>query len=90
MPRTLGKTETVTEHPENANYAAETKLSSDHPQGLVSKPPYYITPLGGAYVGDSLEMLRSIPDGSINLVSPRHHTLCTSRKNTAMSPKTAT
>lgn len=30
--------------------------------------PYYATPLGAAYLGDSLELMRAMPDASINLV----------------------
>ncbi|MDP9368564.1 MAG: site-specific DNA-methyltransferase [Chloroflexota bacterium] len=30
--------------------------------------PYYRTALGQAYLGDSLELMRTLPDGSINLV----------------------
>lgn len=35
------------------------------PAGL---DPYYSTDFGAAYLGDSLELLRSVPDNSINLV----------------------
>ena len=30
--------------------------------------PFYSTDFGAAYLGDSLEMLKQIPDGSINAV----------------------
>jgi len=35
---------------------------------LLSAQPYYTTDFGAAYLGDSLEILRQIPDGSINAV----------------------
>jgi len=39
------------------------------PETLVSgRTPIYRTPLGAAFVGDSRELLRTIPDSSINLV----------------------
>jgi len=35
----------------------------------VTRPPaFYTTPLGTAYHGDSLDLLRDLPDGSVNLV----------------------
>ncbi len=35
---------------------------------LVRKRPFYSTELGNAYLGDSLELLRALPDASVNLV----------------------
>lgn len=35
---------------------------------LLSTAPLYSTPLGAAFVGDSLELLRQLPGGSVNLV----------------------
>ena len=35
---------------------------------LLSANPAYSTPLGAAYVGDSLQLLADLPDGSVNLV----------------------
>src|SRR5450755_687708 len=58
----------IREHPENAEYAADTKLPSDHPRSLLINAPYYITKLGATYLGESLAMLRSLPDASTNLV----------------------
>lgn len=34
----------------------------------INKSPFYYTPLGAAYLGDSLEILKLIPDSSINLI----------------------
>lgn len=39
-----------------------------HTQHLVRQEPCYATPLGAAYVGDSLSLLRELPERSINLV----------------------
>lgn len=43
-------------------------LDQDHPSRLISKPPYFSSRFGAAYLGDSLEMLRDLPAGSLNLV----------------------
>lgn len=60
---------TPAEHPENAEYLADTKLPHDHPRTLIAESaPYYATKLGGAYLGDSLALLKSVPTASINLV----------------------
>ncbi len=40
----------------------------DSPASLIQSKPYYETPWGAAFVGDSLELLRGVPDDSINLV----------------------
>lgn len=41
----------------------------DHPADLVSGlPPVYRTALGAAYSGDAINLLRSVPDASVNLV----------------------
>lgn len=40
----------------------------DHPSGLLSSEPYFKSRLGAAYCADSLEMLRAVPSGSVNLV----------------------
>jgi len=40
-----------------------------HPQAILSDArPFYTTELGAAYVGDSREVLRGLPDSSVNLV----------------------
>lgn len=40
-----------------------------HPSALLPDlAPYYSTDLGAAYLGDSLDVLRSLPDGSVNVV----------------------
>src|SRR6266571_156976 len=38
------------------------------PMLIPSLSPYYQTPLGAAYLGDSLELLKKIPSSSVNLV----------------------
>jgi hypothetical protein len=39
-----------------------------HPKGLVPEvEPFYETSSGAAYLGDSRELLKSLPDGSVNL-----------------------
>lgn len=64
-----GNAETLLEHPDNAEFLADAKLSPDHPRTLLpERDPYYVTPQGGAYLGDSLEILKTIPSASTNLV----------------------
>ena len=41
---------------------------SEHPSTLVPAPPYFSSRYGSAYLGDSLDLLRSMPTGSVNLV----------------------
>jgi DNA modification methylase len=42
---------------------------SGHPSRLLaSRSPYFSSRYGAAYLGDSLELLRALPDGSVNLV----------------------
>jgi site-specific DNA-methyltransferase (cytosine-N4-specific) len=43
-------------------------LPSDHPALLVNQKPYFTSKLGAAYCSDSLDLLRSLPSESINLV----------------------
>lgn len=43
-------------------------LREDHPSRLLQLEQAYVTPLGAAYVSDSLNLLRRLPDRSINLV----------------------
>lgn len=40
----------------------------NHPSHLVGQAPYFRSRFGAAYLGDSLELLRSLPEGSLNLV----------------------
>jgi site-specific DNA-methyltransferase (cytosine-N4-specific) len=40
----------------------------DHPSLLVEKAPYFTSKHGVAYLGDSLELLKSLPSNSVNLV----------------------
>jgi site-specific DNA-methyltransferase (cytosine-N4-specific) len=58
----------ITEHPENAGYVADVNLPPDHPRALLHNAPYYVTRLGAAYLGESLAMLRTLPDASAHLV----------------------
>ena len=51
------------EMPESAPCA-----ESEHPSALVEAVPYFSSRYGSAYLGDSLDMLRSMPTGSVNLV----------------------
>lgn len=44
------------------------KLPLGHPARLIGKSPYFVSALGAAYCGDSLEMLRTLPPASVNLV----------------------
>jgi len=44
------------------------RLAADHPYGLISDPPYYVTKLGAAYLADSRAVLQRLPDKSTNLV----------------------
>lgn len=42
--------------------------TQEHPSRLVREStPFYRTPLGAAYLDDSLNVLRAIPDGTVNL-----------------------
>lgn len=40
----------------------------DHPSRLLEWEPYFRSKYGAAYLGDSLELLRALPTGSLNLV----------------------
>ena len=44
------------------------ELAASHPAQLLNKEPYFATDLGAAYLGDSLDLLKTLPEGSINLV----------------------
>lgn len=55
----------VIEAPQRALFAAP----GDHPKSLITRVrPFYETELGGAYLGDSQELLKKLPDSSVNLV----------------------
>jgi DNA modification methylase len=41
---------------------------AEHPSRLLVQTPFFSSRFGSAYLGDSLEMLRSLPSGSLNLV----------------------
>ncbi len=44
------------------------KPQKNSPSNLTNLPPYYSTNYGAAYLGDSLELTKSIPENSINLI----------------------
>src|SRR5713101_2611801 len=41
---------------------------ASHPAHLLQDVPYFVTDYGVAYLGDSLELLQSLPEGKVNLV----------------------
>ena len=43
-------------------------LPRSHPAKLIADGPYFISEHGAAFLGDSLELLRSLPTGQVNLV----------------------
>lgn len=43
-------------------------LSRSHPTNLVASAPYFVSEHGAAFLGDSLDLLRSLPTGQVNLV----------------------
>lgn len=43
------------------------RTPDDHPSKLIDRSPYFMSALGAAYLGDSLELLRSLHTGSVNL-----------------------
>lgn len=46
----------------------QNDFSNCHPSQLIPTVPYFTGKYGAAYLGDSLELLRSLPTGSVNLV----------------------
>lgn len=44
------------------------ELPDSHPANLFTNPPYFVSEYGAAYLGDSLELLKSLPTGRVNLV----------------------
>jgi site-specific DNA-methyltransferase (cytosine-N4-specific) len=56
----------VVPDPQAINMTA--KPTAANPRQLSSREPRYVTPLGAAYVGDSLDFLRELPERSVNLV----------------------
>ncbi len=54
-PRTLGEI--------GANYKAEEHMDNEE-----YPTPYYLTNCGAAYLGDSLDLMRYLPSGSVNLI----------------------
>ncbi len=43
-------------------------VRDEHPSHLVSQSPYFTSRYGAAYLGDSLDLLREVPTGRVNLV----------------------
>jgi len=62
--RPAAESETVVTHP----HVEKLEKRPDHPSRLIDIDPYFVTDMGAAYFGDSLEMLRALPDKSVNLV----------------------
>jgi site-specific DNA-methyltransferase (cytosine-N4-specific) len=55
--------------PKNKERTPRTSpLAHGHPAELLRQKPYLQTKLGAAYLGDSLQVLRELPEKSINLV----------------------
>ncbi len=48
--------------------STETQKQLTHPSCLLPATPYFATDYGAAYLGDSLALLQSLPEGSVNLV----------------------
>lgn len=44
------------------------ELPDSHPANLFKSTPYFVSEYGAAYLGDSLEILKSLPTGGVNLV----------------------
>jgi DNA modification methylase len=51
-----------------ATKARRKELPDYHPARLLDAAPYFLSHRGAAYLGDSLELLRSLPSGKVNLV----------------------
>ncbi len=65
MALPMPKKATKIEAQQPALFAAE----QEHPSRLIKQAePFYQTAAGAAYLGDSRETLRALPDGSVNLV----------------------
>jgi hypothetical protein len=54
--------------PRNQEHAFPEESRLEHSSSLVEQTPYFTSRYGAAYLGDSLDVLRSIPSGSLNLV----------------------
>jgi DNA modification methylase len=54
--------------PGTAVKQTQNDLADSHPARLVDQAPYFLAEYGAAYLGDSLELLRALPTGKINLV----------------------
>src|ERR1700740_2598511 len=46
----------------------QKELPRPHPAELIRRVPYFASEYGAAFLGDSLDMLRSLPSGQVNLV----------------------
>jgi DNA modification methylase len=54
--------------PTMASKNAGNDISVPHPSKLLPSKPYFQAEHGAAYLGDSLELLRALPTGQVNLV----------------------
>jgi len=43
-------------------------VQPNHPSSLLKREPYFASRFGAAYLGDSLDLLRNLPTGALNLV----------------------
>jgi len=69
---------TVSPKPQSVHFVAHPSFSADsvlpdigvteHPSKLLEGDPYFMSKFGAAYLGDSLDVLRALPTGSLNLV----------------------
>jgi site-specific DNA-methyltransferase (cytosine-N4-specific) len=46
----------------------QKEATRPHPAKLLKQAPYFVSEHGAAFLGDSLELLRSLPTGQVNLV----------------------
>jgi hypothetical protein len=44
------------------------RVTSSHPARLLSAKPLYVTNLGAAYAGDSLDLIKLLPARSVNAI----------------------
>lgn len=52
----------------SANASLSSDFPLDHPSRMTVKSPYFASRFGAAYLGDSLQLLKTLPSESINLV----------------------
>jgi DNA modification methylase len=54
--------------PTTATKRTRMDVPDSHPSNLLKASPYFRAEYGAAYLGDSLDLLRSLPTGQVNLV----------------------